>query len=333
MAGPVTPTAVLNGVRTGEEQAMRPRALRRLALTVTLLLLTLRGTAPAQTPTPTPTPSATLPQVDRLKVAVQLEREQNDPILMTLVYASQYAPVYEALVEEDPWHHFVPMLATDWHMSPDGKTWTFNLRRGVQWHFGWGAFTAKDVVHTLQRHVRSESMSGQVSLMKELLEHVEVVNDYQLIFRLPHPQTDLHIQLSTRLYNVILCKAYFDAEGQVGVNRKMVGTGPYQFKERVLGQYLLLERVPYQHWRVTPDFTEVQLLLVPQPTKRLATLVRGDAHLAIVPFETQPQVTAKGLKVLKATVPTMGVHAMFGGNYLPSKPQYDPSIPWTKRQG
>jgi ABC-type transport system substrate-binding protein len=299
-------------------------------MALVVMLLTLRGSAPAQTPPLTPTPAPR--QVDRLKVAVQLEREQNDPVLMSLVYASQFAPVYEALVEEDPEHNFVPMLATDWHMSPDGKTWTFNLRKGVQWHFGWGEFTAKDVVHTLQRHVRGDSVSVQVSLMKALLEHIEVVNDYQIVFHLPQPQTDLHIQLSTRLYNVILCKAYFDAEGQEGLNHKMVGTGPYQFKERVLGQYLVLERIPYTHWRVTPDFKEIQFLLVPEPTTRLAMLVRGEAHLAIIPFETQPQAAAKGMKVLRATVPTMPVYAMFGGNYLPSRPHYDSSIPWTKRQ-
>src|SRR5262249_48605535 len=161
---------------------MERQLLLRYARASLIVLLGLRGFASAQTSTPIPMRSPTPSQVDRLKVAVQLEREQNDPLLMTLVFASQYAPVYEALVEEDPWHQFVPMLATDWHMSPDGKTWTFNLRRGVQWHFGWGAFTAKDVVHTLQRHVRSESMSGQVTLMKELLEHVEVVHDYQIIF-------------------------------------------------------------------------------------------------------------------------------------------------------
>lgn len=311
---------------------MRRKPLLGYGMAIVVMLLILRGSAPAQTPTPRPTPSATPPRVERLKVAVQLEREQNDPVLMSLVYVSQLAPVYEALVEEDQEHNFVPMLATDWHMSPDGKTWRFNLRKGVQWHFGWGEFTAKDVVHTLQRHVRGDSVSVQVSLMKELLEHIEVVNDYQVVFRLPQPQTDLHIQLSTRLYNSILCKAYFDAEGQEGLNRKMVGTGPYQFKERVLGQYLLLERVPYTHWRVTPDFKEIQFLLVPEPTTRLAMLVRGEAHLAIVPFDTQPQATAKGMKVLKATVPTMPVYAMFGGNYLPSKPHYDPTIPWTKRQ-
>ncbi len=302
----------------------RTRVFRRLAMMVTLVLLTLGASAPAQTPTP--------PQVERLKIAVQLEREQNDPVLMTVVYAPQYAPVYEALVEEDPWHNFVPMLATDWSISPDAKTWTFNLRKGVPWHFGWGDFTARDVVHTLQRHVRVDSMSVQVTIMRELLENVEVVNDYQLIFRLPQPRTDLHIQLSSRWYNMMLCKAHFDAEGQEGLNRTMVGTGPYQFKERVLGQHLLLERVPYTHWRVTPDFKELQMLLVPEPTTRLAMLLRGEAHMAILPFDAQPQATARGMKVLKATVSTMPLYAMFGGNYLASKPHYDPTIPWTNRQ-
>jgi len=53
--------------------------------------------------TPRPTPSATPPRVERLKAAVQLENEQTDPILMTVIYAAQYVPVYEALVEKDPY--------------------------------------------------------------------------------------------------------------------------------------------------------------------------------------------------------------------------------------
>jgi hypothetical protein len=66
-------------------------------MAIVVLLLTLRGSVPAQTPTLTPPPSAVPYQVDRLKVAVQLEREQNDPILMTVVYAAQYAAEARAL--------------------------------------------------------------------------------------------------------------------------------------------------------------------------------------------------------------------------------------------
>ena len=39
---------------------------------------------------------------------------------------------------------YVPMLATEWSMSPDGRTWTFDLRKGVMFHDG-TEFTSKDV--------------------------------------------------------------------------------------------------------------------------------------------------------------------------------------------
>lgn len=43
---------------------------------------------------------------------------------------------------------FIPRLAEKWQSSPDMKEWTFFLRQGVQFHNGFGEFTAKDVVHS-----------------------------------------------------------------------------------------------------------------------------------------------------------------------------------------
>ena len=40
-----------------------------------------------------------------------------------------------------------PELATSWTTSPDGKTWTFQLRQGVKWQDG-EPFTSKDVAFT-----------------------------------------------------------------------------------------------------------------------------------------------------------------------------------------
>ena len=42
-------------------------------------------------------------------------------------------------------------LAESWKSSSDGKQWTFNLRKGVQCHHGYGEFTADDVVYSLAR--------------------------------------------------------------------------------------------------------------------------------------------------------------------------------------
>ena len=38
-----------------------------------------------------------------------------------------------------------PDLAERWEISPDGRTYTFHLRRGAKFHKGYGEVTARDV--------------------------------------------------------------------------------------------------------------------------------------------------------------------------------------------
>ena len=37
---------------------------------------------------------------------------------------------------------YIPELAEQWTMAPDGKSWTLRLRQGVPFHEQWGPFTA-----------------------------------------------------------------------------------------------------------------------------------------------------------------------------------------------
>src|ERR687896_458978 len=61
----------------------------------------------------------------------------------------QYDPFLETLLDVDPKSgEYIPRLAERWQASPDFKEWTFWLRKGVPFHFGYGEFTAKDVVHS-----------------------------------------------------------------------------------------------------------------------------------------------------------------------------------------
>lgn len=69
--------------------------------------------------------------------------------------------VYEGLVffNRDKTSEFIPALATDWTMSEDGKTWTFNIRQGVKFHKG-GTFEPHDVAYTVARAMLQGRIDG-----------------------------------------------------------------------------------------------------------------------------------------------------------------------------
>ena len=46
-----------------------------------------------------------------------------------------------------------PDLAESWTLSPDGTIWTFKLKKGVQFHKGFGEMTAEDVKFSFERQI------------------------------------------------------------------------------------------------------------------------------------------------------------------------------------
>ena len=58
----------------------------------------------------------------------------------------------------------------------------------------------------------------------------------------------------------IQSKAMYDEVGQPTLaDEPIVGTGPYEFMERAQGQYVRFERGSVEHWRLTPDFPELEI--------------------------------------------------------------------------
>src|SRR5215510_5775027 len=61
----------------------------------------------------------------------------------------QHDPAFEWLIEVHPeTGAYKPWLADSWTLGPNGRSWRVKLHKGVQFHHGFGEFTAQDVVHT-----------------------------------------------------------------------------------------------------------------------------------------------------------------------------------------
>jgi len=223
-------------------------------------------------------------------------------------------PMYEYLVGMDPLTgQLVPQLATEWSVDADGQSWRFKLREDVPFHGGWGEFTAKDVKHTWQQIAADDSQHGNHGSFARFVLDVEIVNDHEVIFRAPSPTADLFIltsQLSQSL--LIQSKDHRDATGLPTLaTEPTAGTAPYQFKENSEGSFFRYERTSYKHWRMTPDFQELEIRFMPEISTRVAGMLAGEIHLASIPQDNQKQMVDNGMKVVSGNVPGLRTFMAF----------------------
>jgi len=244
----------------------------------------------------------------------------------------QYDPFLETLLDVDPkTGEFTPRLAEKWEASPDLKDWTFYLRKGVQFHYGFGEFTARDVVHAHSFMLRPEATAGTAPLWREA-EEVKVVNDYQVVFRMKRPMSIIPYITSRASELRIVSKAQWDQEGLEGFEKRPAGTGSYRYVGRKTGISVEYARVD-NHWGEKPDFKELEIRIVPEETTRLALLLSGEAHIVDLPRELQKEALGRGMKVFSSSFPVDWMTVYFGGQYyMPGDPKFQASVPWTNKK-
>lgn len=82
----------------------------------------------------------------------------------------------------------VPALATDWSVSPDGRTWTFNLRQGVKFPDG-TPFNASVMKYSIDRQMKIDEPEGPFAGvgLDTLINKTVVTGPYQVQFVLNSP--------------------------------------------------------------------------------------------------------------------------------------------------
>src|SRR5262249_22844835 len=105
----------------------------------------------------------------------------------TVANIGAQSPLYDTVFRRDPsdGQTMIPDLAHKWEISPDGKKYTFQLRKGVKFHDG-ADFTAEDVKATYDRiaHPPKGVVIPRTPLFATVGEIV-VVDPYKVGFRRP----------------------------------------------------------------------------------------------------------------------------------------------------
>ena len=133
-----------------------------------------------------------------------------------------------------------PDLATGFEVSDGGKTYTFKLRNDVQWHRGYGKFTARDVKFSIERILNPETKSRNAGQFKDVAA-VEVVDDYTVRFRLKEASAVFPHAVATFRGGFLMSEAAAKAQGEE-FSKTVVGTGPFMVEKAVLDQEIVLKR-------------------------------------------------------------------------------------------
>jgi peptide/nickel transport system substrate-binding protein len=185
----------------------------------------------------------------QLTVGLFAEPDSLDPATMHLLPSYQVtSSIYDQLlwrIAGQPAASFLPGLATSYSVSPDGKTYTFKLRKGVKFHDG-TPFNAAAVKATFDRIVAPATKSVSAKAVLGPYQSSTVLDDYTV-------QVNFTAANGGFLNNVaspLLAIVSPTAAGKQGAafGRHPVGTGPFKFGSWITGESISLVRNEAYTW-------------------------------------------------------------------------------------
>lgn len=171
---------------------------------------------------------------------------------------------------------FRPALAEKWESSADAKTWTYALRRGVQFHKGHGEMTSDDVVFTYGRHLDPKIVTNQKPLYGNVAA-VTALDSHTVRFTLKRPDPLFNGSVVTTLSASILCRKAFEERGQ-RFNMDPIGTGPFQVESVSPTEGVLLSAFE-QHYAGVAASKQLRVSFIADTTARTLAFASGQVDM------------------------------------------------------
>ena len=184
----------------------------------------------------------------------------------------------------------VPDAAKSVEVSDDNKTIHFELKKGIQFHDGYGELTAEDVKYSFERIIDPEENSEYASDWKSL-DHVEVTGRYSGKIILKKPLASLFVSvLPFTPGNIVSKKACEELGGKFSTHP--VGSGPYKFKKWTPQQKLVLERFD-NYFGEKPDFKKIEVYPIENVKSAEMSFDRGELNLTEIDLNSYERYKSK----------------------------------------
>ena len=214
-----------------------------------------------------------------------------------------HGQMYEALYQLDEINGgYKARLATDYSVSDDGLTWTFDIRQGVKFHNG-DTLTAKDVAFSYNR--AKEAAVLQAFLAK--VASVEAPDDYTFVVHLSQPVAAF-LNQCTNVF-IINEREVTEQGEEFGTKLASVGTGPYKMTTFVSSTGWSFDAFP-DYWGGEAKIKHINYVVVSNTSAALIALENGELDFLTV-AATDLSIVKDNAKFVIETVPANHVSYIF----------------------
>jgi peptide/nickel transport system substrate-binding protein len=179
--------------------------------------------------------------------------------------------VHCAIVTVDKNLNVIPSLAKSFDQSPDGLTYTFNLRPGVKFHDG-KTMTAADVKYSFERCKNPATGAVNFEVFNDVLS-IDTPDDLTVIVKMSRVNAPFLSRLAENGAGVVMPSGSGDVQGKTPI-----GAGPFKFVRREFGHEVELARFD-DYWEGPAYLDKVIAREVTEPTVRLTGLRTGEMHM------------------------------------------------------
>jgi len=238
--------------------------------------------------------------------------------------------MFDNLIRRDPrdgGKTIIPDLAHSWEIAKDGKTYTFHLRQGVQFHDG-AELTAEDVKATFDRIAKPpEGVSIPRSILFRAVSEINARDKYTIEFKLAEPRpVNFMMSAIASGWNVIVRKKTLE-DNNYNLRKLVIypGTGPFRSVRRVENEIWVVEKNPNYWNKGLPYLDGIEFYhVLPFSPEMASAILSGRVDYVIA---TDPVTARKAKTMPEISIDThyqSVVHATWINNK--KKPLDDPRV-------
>jgi peptide/nickel transport system substrate-binding protein len=178
------------------------------------------------------------------------------------------AACYNKLTEIGNNGDLLPEAAESWEVSPDATTWTFKLRKGVEFHNG-KTMDSADVVASIQHHLGEDSKSAAKGILEPVAE-IKADGKDTVVFKLKSGSADFPFIISDYHLGIMPSK-----DGKVDATSG-IGSGSYAVQNYEAGVRTAFKRNPNNWKSDRAHFDGAEVLSIIDPVARTNALTTGE---------------------------------------------------------